>query len=1219
MEDVKAFERDNSEIAIVGMAAKFAKASNIYEFWDNLLAGRDCVGECPKERRVDVEDYLDFCGIPNEQRKYRKASYLDHIDYFDYEFFHISPKEAKLMDPYQRMLLQTLYNVIEDAGYAGEQLSTKKIGIYTGFPTEYTSKVYQNLIMETNPSLANESFSGNLVAMLPARLAYYLDLHGPAYVIDTSCSSSLSALHLACQGIKTGDCEMAIASGINIFTIPLMNEIVGAIGILSPDGKAKSFDDSCEGVGQGEGVGAIFLKPLTKAIKDKDHIYAVIKSTAVNQDGKSIGITAPNANAQEAVIVEAWERANINPSTISYIEAHGTATKLGDPTEITGINRAFRRYTDNTQFCGVGSVKSNIGHTLGAAGVASVIKMALALENKKIPATIHFLKPNQRINFDASSVFINDRLRFWNCSEIKRCGVSSFGITGTNCHVVMEEGTKQGIATKQRLYEVFTVSASQLEVLVELIQSYIDFLKANENVNLADLCYTVNTGRRVLQYRIAIVACSPLDLMRKLERLLEVGFDVSNEIQYKNELIYLSMNCYGKEEDIEETIEETIEATTLLEDVDDYARLYVKRKCIDWSKLYGENYGTRISLPVYPFKKTRCWITIPKIKHKCDYDQMFYRPIWVSHACECQNQRKFDQEKFILVFTNGDQHVNEFIEILKARKLNVIEVHMGGKYEKRDKNLYIIRNKSDDFKQLFQSIELETIGHIIYGVTATGEDSDNYSINGLFYLGKEIQQFIKNQIHFILLTKNAYRVNKKEAFIRPINAALIGLIKTMKWEMQNLRFQCIDMDDEILVEDIASEMQSKSNEFLVSYRERKRFVERIERINLENIETSVFQFKSDGAYVILGGTGRIGRVIAKLLAKKRKIQLVLVHRTALPERTEWKKIIEENQNMELVRKVKELIAIEESGSKVILVQCDITDEEAMKQLFTKIREKYQIIRGIIQCAVDDTPLAIKDLSEKEFQRALNTKIKSTYMLSSITEKDSLDFFLTFSSVMTLVGGVGTASYMASNCFLEAFSQARTLNNFPSQVICWPEWLNIGLSEELMNSEDKSIFRKIKKETALDLMEILLYKKLDRVIVGEIQKESKIYDVIEYLPFRYTEQIIEEFHAKSEGEIVETDEDVVIEVNLTGRKTEIYSEVEKIIGQSICKVMGYETLNIYANFFELGGDSISAVKISVDLEDKNIIISAPDILKYQTLERMAEFVEGTTLKGGLRVQ
>lgn len=1200
MKVMKELDGHNPEIAIVGMAAKFAKASNIYEFWNNLLVGRDCVGECPEERRVDVEEYLDFCGIPNEQRKYRMASYLDHIDYFDYEFFHISPKEAKLMDPYQRMLLQTLYNVIEDAGYAGGQLSTKKVGIYTGFPTEYTSKVYQNLIMETNPSLANESFSGNLVAMLPARLAYYLDLHGPAYVIDTSCSSSLSALHLACQGIKTGDCEMAIANGINIFTIPLLNEIVGAIGILSPDGKAKSFDDSCEGVGQGEGVGALFLKPLTKAIKDKDHIYAVIKSTAVNQDGKSIGITAPNANAQEAVIVEAWERANINPSTISYIEAHGTATKLGDPTEITGINRAFRRYTDNTQFCGVGSVKSNIGHTLGAAGVASVIKMALALENKKIPATIHFFKPNQRINFETSSVFINDRLRFWNSGEIKRCGVSSFGITGTNCHVVMEEGPKHGVTTKQRLYEVFTVSANQLEVLEELIQSYIDFLKVNEKVNLGDLCYTVNTGRRVLQYRIAIVACSALDLMRKLERLLEVGFDVSNQMQYEKESIYLSMNCYGKKEAIEEN--------GALEDIDEYARLYVKEKCIDWSKLYGENYGTRISLPVYPFKKTRCWITISKVKHKGDYNQMFYQPIWVSNA-KCQTQKEFNQQKSFLIFTNGDQLVNKFIENVKAKKLNVIEVYMGGQFEKRHKNLYTICNESDDFKQLFQNLALETIGYIVYGVASTGEESDNYCINGLFYLAKTIQQFIKNRVQFILFTKNAYRVNNKETFIRPINAALIGLTKTMKWELQNLRFRCIDMDDDILVEDIVSEMQSKSDEFLVSYRERKRFVERIERVNLEKVETSVFELKSDGVYVILGGTGRIGRAIAKLLAKKRKIQLVLVHRTALPKRAEWEKIIEENQNKVLVRKLKEIIAIEESDSKIILVQCDITDEEAMKQLFIKIREKYQKIRGIIQCAVDDTPLKIKDLAEKEFQRALNTKITSTYTLSKITEKDSLDFFLAFSSVMTLVGGVGTASYMASNSFLEAFSQARTLKNLPSQVICWPEWLQIGLSEELMNSEETSIFRKIKKDTALDLVEILLYKKLDRVIVGEIHKESKIYDVIGYLPFRYTKQIIEEFDTKSEGEIVETGGEVVIEVNLTGRKTEIYSEVEKIIGQSICKVMGYETLNIHANFFELGGDSISAVKISVDLEDKNIIISAPDILKYQTLERMAEFVKG----------
>ena len=1200
---MKEYIGDNMEIAIIGMAAKFSKASNIYEFWNNLLYGRDCVTECPEERRPDIEEYLDFCGVPEEKRNYRMASFLDHIDYFDYEFFHISPKEAKLMDPYQRLLLQTSYNSIEDSGYSGDDLSTKKVGIYTGFPTEYTSKVYQNIIMDTNPILANESFSGNLVAMLPARLAYFLDLHGPTYVIDTSCSSSLTALHLACQGIKTGDCEMAIANGINIFTIPLLNDIVGGIGILSPDGRARTFDDTCEGVGQGEGVGAVLLKPLAQAVKDNDHIYAVIKSSAANQDGKSIGITAPNASAQEAVIMEAWERAEIDPNTISYIEAHGTATKLGDPTEIKGINRAFRHYTNRNQFCGVGSVKSNIGHTLGAAGIASVIKMALSLENKKIPPSIHFKKPNQRISFETSSVFVNDRVRLWDTEEIRRCGISSFGITGTNCHIVMEEAPANVITKNSRENEIFTISANHTDVLMELIESYIDFIRINEKADLIDICNTANLGRKSLKYKIAIVCDSNIDLLNKLLEIKEKGFEFSNRDEFERDSIFLSLNLYGIDE-------EDITDNAQLEKVVEYAKNYVKNDCMNWDGYYGEGIGKRISLPVYPFKKTRCWISIPKKKYNEKINKMVYKPIWISKENEFRNPKLVNDGKKYLVFSNGETIISEFIERLIKDGLDVVEVQIGSKYMESGKNTYVIRNDISDFRKLLESMDSRSIGHVVYGIYAKDESIGNEAVIGLFNLGKSIQEYVSHTVKFTLITQSAYRVDNNETSICPMNAALIGMLKTMKWEIPNLRCHCIDLDDKSDADNIIIEIQGKIDDFIVSYRREKRYVERIDQVDLDKIDSSGVEFKTDKAYVILGGTGRIGRKIAAYFSQKNKIKLVLVHRSFVPQRNDWEQIIKDNQDVDLVSKLNELIDIEKHCESLELIRCDITNENEVNQMLSKIREKYSGIRGIIQCAVDDTPLTIKDLSEEELKRALKAKIDSTSMISRITERDGLDFFLTFSSVMTLVGGVGTASYMASNSYLEAFSQLRTLKGYSSQVISWPEWLNIGLSEKLMNSEDTSIFRKIEKDTGLQMIELLLGKKLDRAVVGEIQKESKIYDVIEYLPFKYSDRIINELKNKNEeiNSDIESD-DSSIEVKLTGRKTGLYSDEEKLIGHSICKVMGYESLDIHSNFFELGGDSISAVKISVDLEDKNIIISAPDILKYQTLEKMAEFVKG----------
>ncbi|NLL72996.1 MAG: SDR family NAD(P)-dependent oxidoreductase [Clostridiales bacterium] len=1209
MEDTIGVDTCANDIAVIGMAANFAKAKNIYEYWNNLIVGRDLVSDCPETRKKDIDDYLDFCGIPEEKRKYRMASYLDHIDYFDYEFFHISPKEARLMDPYQRLLLQTLYNTIEDSGYGMEYFASKRVGIYTGFPTEYTSKVYQNILIETNPNLANDSFSGNLVAMFPARLAYFLDLHGPAYVIDTSCSSSLSAVHLACQGIRTNDCEMAIANGINLFTIPLLNEIVGAIGILSPDGRAKTFDDSCEGVGQGEGVGAILLKPLQKAIQDRDHIYAVIKSSAVNQDGKSIGITAPNAKAQEAVIMEGWERANIDPTTVSYIEAHGTATKLGDPTEIKGINQAFRHFTDATQFCGVGSVKSNIGHTLGAAGVASVIKVALALEQKKIPPSIHFQKPNRRISFETSSVYVNDRLQDWETNNIRRAGISSFGITGTNCHIVMEEAPNKIIDSTESGTQVFTVSANQIEVLKELLMEYQDYLKVNDLVNLSDLCYTANTGRKILKCRIAIVITSSLELLQKIERICDTWCDKTNKEQYEAEGIYFSSECMLEEdEEDEETNVDISKLETF--DKNSIAKLFVTSKKIDWSKIYKTSQYNRISLPVYPFQKTRCWLTIPKVKQNIPTDQMYYQIKWLQKDVEHSRTSQWNKEESWLVLSNGDKVVQDMITQLRLLNLPVIEVCLGTEF-KQSNGLFIIRNKQEDYERLLDLVKDKKITNIVHAVSRFGEDISeqeclDYGVYSLFRFAKALEAKVTNRITMFLLTKQTYSVTQKETYLQPINAAAIGFMKTLKWELQNIRCKCIDLDESTKVQDIIYEMQDVKDEFIVSYRMSRRYVERVDTLDLNTVESTKLQIVKGGVYVLVGGTGRIGRLIAKSLAKKENIHIVMIHRTPIPDHDSWNQIIADEKDTSLVRKLKELIEIEKCGSDLTFYQADIKDTKVLNDVICNIREKYQTINGIVQCAVDDTPLPINQLTEEMFRRAMDTKVTSTYGFSQLTRKDSLDFFVMFSSVMTLVGGVGSGSYMASNSYLEAFSQWRTKNELPSLVISWPEWLQIGLDERLMNQEETSIYKKIEKDVAVTCFEELLPRKMDRVIVGEIQKDSKIYEVIDYLPFQYDEHIANALKHKSTGaDLIEEKE---VPISLLGRKTEIYSELEKKIGSSICKVMGYEKLNIFANFFELGGDSILAVKISVDLEDKNISLSAPDILKYQTVEKMAEFVK-----------
>ena len=390
-----------SDIAIVGIAAKTSLADTARQYWDNLAMGRDCVREVADSRRDDIDNYTAFLKtiyVNNRQAfqyKNNKIACLGEIDKFDYQYFNLSPQEARLMDPNQRLFLETAYAAIEDAGTDKSHLYEKNIGLYFAMSTMFTAaKSYQDIISEVASSYVSASISGNMKAIIPSRVSYLLDLKGPSLVIDTACSSSLSSIHLACKSIINGECEQAISGSVKIYLLPLPENY--KLDIESEDGQIRAFDEGSNGIGIGEGVAAVLLKPLDRALRDRDNIYAVIKGSAINQDGRSAGLTAPNARAQEEVIVSAWQAAGIDPSTVSYIEAHGTGTKLGDPIEIEGITRAFRRFTDRKQFCALSTAKSNIGHLDFASGLFGLVKAALALKHRQLPLPSIFTNPTTR-------------------------------------------------------------------------------------------------------------------------------------------------------------------------------------------------------------------------------------------------------------------------------------------------------------------------------------------------------------------------------------------------------------------------------------------------------------------------------------------------------------------------------------------------------------------------------------------------------------------------------------------------------------------------------------------------------------------------------------------------------------------------------------------------------------------------------------------------------
>ncbi len=649
---------EKKDIAIIGMAVKTSLVSNREEFWDILQKGVDCVRSFPKSRKKDMDEYLCFKQVDEKDIQYTEAAYLEEIDKFDYKFFRLTPREASLMSPNQRILLETVYEAVEDAGYGGNKLIGSKTGVFLGH-SDSLRKTYIDLLEEVDPTSLSISIAGNLAAIISGRISYFMDLTGPNILLDTACSSSLISVDLACKSIQNNECEMAIAGGIRLNLLSLTNET--KLGIESSDGRTKTFDNGSDGTGIGEGVGVVILKSLDSALKNGDHIYAVIKGAAINQDGDSVGITAPNIESQKNVILKAWENADVEPESISYIEAHGTGTNLGDPIEIEGITSAFLKYTNKKQFCAIGSVKTNIGHLYEGAGIFALIKATLALHKKKLPPSLHFKFPNSKINFANSPVYVNDCLQDWHRDQFpRRCGISAFGLSGTNCHMILEEAPERSIENEIDSPQVLTISAKSFFSLKELLKKYVTFLKNADKAVFKDICFTANTGRGHYNHRVAIIADHFDDLVDKIkfasthdlenEYLNGVYYGVHKIVSsdrgdsgetYLTERMRRTLTGQGKEK-IEHYLNSGKSDKKILQEL---SKLYIQGAGILWDDLFVDEKRNRLSIPVYPLERLRCWFTIDysqKLLHEST--QVYIHPLLEKNVVESMDQDIYETE-----------------------------------------------------------------------------------------------------------------------------------------------------------------------------------------------------------------------------------------------------------------------------------------------------------------------------------------------------------------------------------------------------------------------------------------------------------------------------------------------------------------------------------------------------------------------------------------------
>ncbi|HEX8148769.1 MAG TPA: type I polyketide synthase [Pyrinomonadaceae bacterium] len=492
-----------SEVAVVGMAGRFPAAANVEDFWRNLRDGLDAVSRL-------TPDEVEALGLSPEALRggnYVNAAYvLEGVETFDAAFFGINPREAEILDPQHRLFLECAWEALEHAGYDPERYEGA-VGVYGGAKL---STYLFNLYAEggTLAALSRvQIVMANDKDHLTTRVSYKLNLRGPSVNVQTTCSTSLVAVHLACQSLLNGECDMALAGGVAV-TVPQKTGYFYQEGnINSPDGSCRAFDADAMGTVGGNGVGIVVLKRLADALADGDCVHALVRGSAVNNDGSlKVGYTAPSVEGQAKVIAEALAIAEVEPDTISYVEAHGTGTTLGDPIEIAALTKAFRAGTERKGFCAIGSVKTNVGHLDTAAGVAGLIKTVLALKHGELPPSLHFKRPNPKIDFDATPFVVNHTLRAWEANgSPRRAGVSSFGIGGTNAHVVVEEAPDPEPSGASRPWQLFTLSARSAAALDAATENLAEHLRRNPEQNLADAAYTLHVGRKAFGHRRALV------------------------------------------------------------------------------------------------------------------------------------------------------------------------------------------------------------------------------------------------------------------------------------------------------------------------------------------------------------------------------------------------------------------------------------------------------------------------------------------------------------------------------------------------------------------------------------------------------------------------------------------------------------------------------------------------------------------------------------------
>ncbi|MEO8400725.1 MAG: SDR family NAD(P)-dependent oxidoreductase [Gammaproteobacteria bacterium] len=1190
------------DIAIIGLSGTYPMANNLEQFWENLVLGRDCISEVPIERW----NYKDYpVKIGEEEQYFKHGGFIADVDKFDPLFFNISPRDAGLMDPQERLFLQSAWSTIEDAGYTRQRIKqtvNNKVGVFAGV----TYNFYPLFIAE-------EWHKGNRIPLdiqlfsIANRVSYFLNFNGPSYIIDSACSSSLAAIHLAYESIQRGDCLMAIAGGVNLSLHPCKYHMLGSYSFMSSTGRCTSFGANGTGYVPGEGVGSVLLKPLSLAKRDGDHIYGVLKSSSMNHGGKTSGYSVPNPNAQTNVIQDALNKANIDPRTISYVEAHGTGTSLGDPIEVRGLQDAYEEFTKDKQFCAIGSVKSNIGHLESAAGISQLTKVLLQMKHQKLVPSLHATELNPNIEFADTPFFVQQQLSEWESPHgvPRRAGISSFGAGGTNIHMIVEEYPQVNLSDLPVINNsfIFVLSAQNAERLNEYLRLIADYLlkekiyyQTDSQINswLYSVCYTLQIGRERMASRLAIMSSNYQDLFNKLSLYLE------NPEQSYPEV----WNGDPGE----------ITRTNLVDD-------WFNGGVVLWDGLYKDKIPSIISLPSYPFAKRRCWITTQALPEPTIVDtapqlnDWLYTARWEEKISHNIVQSKKETAHW-LVFSDYELGLHLQNELGKS---SCTYCFIGERFEKVSDEIFIINPSCrEDYQKLlahvhnFHGTELQGVIYLskflpnisIFSQDELSEVSKSFEpcVNLLLLFQEVIRHQWQGKLQFTLVTQSSQAVTENE-FIQLWQHPLWSMTRIFGSEQVGYQVLLIDLDEKNKLYDdakiIAHEIrhyQSKENH--IAYRDHRRFIIRLNQYLSKDKVQEGINWTAPEAVIITGGLGALGVEVAKWLVQQGTQNLLLIGATQLPDKLSWSTI----QDEMLKEKIKQLVDLE-SKANVKYVAIDVTNKQQMRNAIELTEHEWnKTITGVFHLAgitTDNVP--IEKMSDVLLQKVMSVKKQGALVLHELFQNADLQCFVLFSSIsaMPYFGINGLSAYACANEFLNGLSLYRQQQGLPAMSINWAAWAEKGMSFNYNHTKfvEAVGMSLVSPSEGMKILKYLLVTQPKVIGVFKVRWQQFMTINREAKSWAYFDNFV-----TRQSEHVKANE-ILNKAQLTVLLIKILAELLELDVSEIA---------VDVPFQNYGMDSIIGIhfigKLSSYVPD---VVSPMDLYRYPTLEQLTDYINSTT--------